>query len=114
MKLAPVLVLVPALLLPVWAVPAGAQAPRAGGPNPVVAERNAVDLKQGMTLEEVQSLLGKPSRTALKNTSTSAAEASLATLQWTYVWKPERTLNVVFAARTPGQWSVNSWDWSTY
>jgi len=35
-------------------------------------------------------------------------------LQWTYVWVPERTLQVVFAAKTPEQWTVNSWDWSTY
>jgi len=29
---------------------------------------------------------------------------------WPYVWKPERILHVVFAARTPEQWYVNSWD----
>src|SRR5438034_4991573 len=29
-------------------------------------ERRAVDLKQGMTLEEVEKLLGKPKRTALR------------------------------------------------
>jgi hypothetical protein len=35
-------------------------------------------------------------------------------LQWTYAWNPERTLQVVFAAKTPEQWYVNSWDWSNY
>jgi len=30
------------------------------------AERAAVDLKQGMTLDEVRQLLGKPRRTAAK------------------------------------------------
>ena len=90
-----------------WMPPAGAQASLAQ------AERNAVDLKQGMTLEEVQKLLGKPKRTALKNTS-NAVEAWQGTLQWTYVWSPDRTLQVVFAAKTPEQWFVNSWDWSTY
>jgi len=35
-------------------------------------------------------------------------------LQWTYVWAPERTLHVVFAAKTPEQWHVTGWDWSTY
>jgi hypothetical protein len=105
MKLPPALVLVPALLLlPGWAAPAGAQAPRAGSPNAVVAERNAVELRQGMSLEEVAKLLGKPRRTALKN----------AELQWTYVWAPERSLHVVFAAKTPEQWVVNGWDWSAY
>ena len=103
-----------------WMPPAGAQAPRAGAlAGPGQAERNAVELKQGMTLEEVEKLLGKPKRTALKNTGSSAAgssagEPSQGTLQWTYVWAPERTLHVVFAAKTPEQWTVNSWDWSTY
>src|SRR5688572_29813471 len=102
-----------AVLLPslAWMPAAGAQAPRAVLAQ---AERNAVELKQGMTLEDVQKLLGKPSRTALKNSGSSAAELSQGTLQWTYTWKPERTLNVVFAARAPEQWYVNSWDWSTY
>jgi hypothetical protein len=35
-------------------------------------------------------------------------------LQWTYAWSSERTLQVVFAAKTPEQWYVNSWDWSNY
>jgi len=96
-----------------WMPPAGAQASLAQ------AERNAVDLKQGMTLEQVEKLLGKPKRTALKNTGSSAAgssagEPSQGTLQWTYVWAPERTLHVVFAAKTPEQWYVTGWDWSTY
>jgi hypothetical protein len=100
--------------------PAGAQAPRAGAhPGLVQAERNAVDLKQGMTLEAVQKLLGKPQRTALRNTGSAAAGNSAGelwqgTLQWTYVWSPERILHVVFAAKTPEQWYVNSWEWSTY
>jgi hypothetical protein len=104
-----------------WMPPAGAQAARAGAQVSLAqqAERNAVDLKQGMTLEQVEKLLGKPKRTALKNTGSSAAgssagEASQGTLQWTYVWAPERTLHVVFAAKTPEQWTVNGWDWSTY
>jgi hypothetical protein len=68
-----------------------------------------------MKLEEVEKLLGKPKRTGLKNTGSfatgsSAGEPSQGTLQWTYVW----ALHVVFAARTPEQWTVNSWDWSTY
>ena len=100
--------------------PAAAQAARAGTyPNLVQAERNAVELKQGMKLEEVEKLLGKPKRTAFKNTGSSATgssagEPSQGTLQWSYVWTQERTLHVVFTARTPEQWTVNSWDWSTY
>ena len=100
--------------------PAAAQAPRAGTyQSQVQAERNAVELKHGMKLEEVEKLLGKPKRTALKNpgsfaTGISAGEPSQGTLQWTYVWARERTLHVEFAAKTPEQWYVNSWDWSTY
>jgi hypothetical protein len=103
---------------PGWMPDADAQAPGAGA-HPVKAERNAVDLRQGMKLEEVENLLGKPKRTTLKHTgssvlSNSTSEASQGTLQWTYVWAPERTLHVMFAAKTPDQWYVNSWDWSTY
>jgi hypothetical protein len=98
-----------------WIPPADAQASRAGANASFAqAERNAVELKQGMTLEEVQKLLGKPKRTALKNTGSSATEPWQGTLQWTYAWSPERTLQVVFAAKMPEQWYVNSWDWSTY
>ena len=43
-------------------------------------ERNSVELKQGMTLEEVQKLLGKPKRTALRNTGSSAGEPGQGTL----------------------------------
>jgi len=98
-----------------WMPPAGAQTPRPGSQASVAqAERNSVDLKQGMTLEEVQKLLGKPKRTALKSSSSAASEAWQGTLQWTYVWSPDHTLQVVFAAKTPEHWYVNSWDWSNY
>ena len=49
-----------------WFSHASAQAKRAvAGASGAVAERAAVDLRQGMTLEEVQQLLGKPRRTAM-------------------------------------------------
>jgi hypothetical protein len=98
-----------------WLAPASAQSPRAGtNASFAQAERNAVELKQGMTLDQVQKLLGKPKRTALRNTGSAAAEPWQGTLQWTYAWTSERTLQVVFAAKTPEQWYVNSWDWSDY
>ena len=98
-----------------WTPAADAQASRAGAhPSPVQAERNAVDLKQGMTLEEVQKLLGKPKRTALKSAGHFAGDPGQGTLQWTYAGSTERTLQVVFAAKTPEQWYVYSWDWSNY
>jgi hypothetical protein len=110
----PILVLAAALLpFVAWSAPAGAQASRAGA-NPGLgqAERNAVELKQGMTLEEVQKLLGKPKRTALKNTGSHTGAPWQGSLQWTYAWSPERILHVVFAAKSPEQWHVSSWDWS--
>ena len=64
-----------------WFSHASAQAKRpVAGASGAVAERAAVDLKQGMSLEEVQHLLGKPWRTALSSNGSSG------TLRWTYTW----------------------------
>lgn len=96
-------------------LPASAQSARSAEQGGVAqAQRKAVELKQGMTLEEVQKLLGKPTRTALKNSGSAGAEPWRGTLQWTYAWSRESVLNVVFAAKAPQQWSVDSWDWATY
>ena len=58
------------VLLPCLRENPGAQASRPGAnPSLAQAERNAVELKQGMTLEEVQKLLGKPKRTALRSSA---------------------------------------------
>ena len=105
-----------ALLTPLAAVaPASAQAPR----NAIgQSERNAVDLKQGMSLAEVQTLLGKPRRTALRDSSGSSSAPSNGSLKWTYVWpgptSSDKVLNVEFVAKQPAEWYVNSWDWSNY
>ena len=96
----------------VWLAPASAQTGDAAAtPKRAQAERNAVDLKQGMTTGEVQKLLGKPQRTALRSNG----------LQWTYIWNnaaasssSERTLSVDFAAKTADQWLVNGWGWNGY
>jgi outer membrane protein assembly factor BamE (lipoprotein component of BamABCDE complex) len=78
---------------------ASAQAKRAvAGATGAVPERAAIDLRQGMSLEEVQQLLGKPWRTALSSGGSSG------TLRWIYD----------FAAKAPEQWSVSGWSWSTY
>ena len=103
-------------LLPsfLWVSPAGAQAlhPTAAL-NLAQAERVAVDLKQGMSAEEVQNLLGKPHRTALKNNGGS--QNTQGTLQWTYSWAGSQgNLRIDFVAKTPDQWYVNSWEWATY
>jgi hypothetical protein len=82
------------------------------------AERLAIDLRQGMTLEEVEKLLGKPKRTALKQGYGSSADSAQGTLHWTYTWahqsQADRSLQIVFASKSPGQWFVTSWDWSGY
>ncbi len=94
----------------VWMTPAAAPPSRAGASlSRAQTERVAIELKQGMTLEEVQELLGKPRRTALKHAGT---------LQWTYSWadasSPRLSLQVIFAAKAPEQWSVDSWQWDDY
>lgn len=110
-----------AALLPslAWISPALAQASRpTANVSLAQAERNAVSLKQGMSVEEVEKLLGKPKRTALKNTGISASAPWQGTLHWTYTWtgssSPEGNLQVVFAAKAPEQWYVSSWEWSSY
>ena len=108
--------LLAALLTPiVAAAPASAQAPRSAIGQ---SERNAVDLRQGMSLAEVQTLLGKPRRTALRDSSGSPSAPSNASLKWTYVWagasSSDKVLNVEFVAKQPAEWYVSSWDWSNY
>ena len=99
-----------------WFSHAHAQAKRAvAGASVAATERAAVDLKQGMSLEEVQQLLGKPWRTALSGSGPTGAQG---TLRWTYTWSAaavsERNLNIDFAAKVPQQWIVTGWNWSTY
>jgi hypothetical protein len=97
-----------------------AQATRPAAASRGAAEGAAVDLKQGMTLDEVRQLLGRPRRTALTgNGNTEGIGAR--TLRWTYVWtspsassSAERTLNVDFTAKTAEQWNVSGWNWSAY
>lgn len=83
------------------------------------AERNAVQLRQGMSAEEVERLLGKPRRTALKANGRFDGAPEQGSLQWTYSWpgasaSSPGNLNVVFTATAPEKWHVNSWEWSTY
>jgi len=79
-------------------------------------ERNAVSLKQGMSADEVQTLLDKPRRTALKSGGFAADGASQGTLQWTYAGadSSQGTLRVEFAAKAPAGWQVTGWDWASY
>ena len=89
-------------------------------PSAAQVERNAVDLKQGMTIEEVQKLLGKPQRTTLRSNGSVSSTMGQGGLQWTYVWNngggmsssSERTLSVDFAAKAADQWLVNGWSWN--
>src|SRR5205085_10886739 len=100
--------------------PASAQGPGAS-PKRAQAERNAVDLKQGMTIEDVQQLLGKPQRTTLRSNGSASSASGQGNLQWTYVWNSagmssssERTLSVDFAAKAADQWLVDGWGWNGY
>jgi hypothetical protein len=84
----------------------------------VASERAAVDLRHGMSLEEVKQLLGKPWRTALTSNA-GASTPSQGTLRWTYTWMgsgsiTERSLNIDFNAKAPEQWAVSGWSWSGY
>ena len=102
-----------------WSPRAAAQASAPPAPlSAAQAERNAVSLRQGMSLEEVQKLLGKPRRTALKASGSSAAAPGQGALQWTYSWPGASStlgsLHVVFGAAAPEKWLVNSWEWSSY
>jgi hypothetical protein len=116
----PTLILLAASLA--WLSPALAQSSGAGAaPGRAQAERNAVDLKQGMTPDEVQQLLGKPRRTALRSNGGSTSAPSQGSLQWIYVWtgpasssSSERSLHIDFAAKAADQWSVNGWGWTNY
>jgi hypothetical protein len=106
-----------ATLLPLaWIAPAAAEPSRSPSNMSLAqVERMAVDLKQGMSLDEVQRMLGKPRRTALRNDGASQG-ASPGTLQWTYTWGSvsQASLQVEFSAKTAEQWTVNSWQWATY
>ena len=67
--------------------------------------------------EDVERLLGKPKRTALKQGFAASADAAQGSLQWTYMWadtsQRDDTLQVVFT-RKSGQWLVESWGWNAY
>jgi hypothetical protein len=118
MRQLPTLVFLTTLLpwLP-WISPAAAEPARpAATLNLAQAERMAADLKQGMKLEEVQKLLGKPRRTALRHDGSSSSVPSQGTLQWMYSWgsSSQGSLQIEFAAKAPEDWYVNSWQWATY
>lgn len=116
MKRLPTAVLFTALLPPlVLLSPAAAQVPRgAATPSASQAERKAVELRPGMTLAEVEKLLGKPKRTALKGAGNFPSDGAHGTLQWTYAWSADHILQVVFTSKAREEWLVTSWDWSNY
>lgn len=100
-----------------WVGSAGAQNSRpAAGLSFAQAERKSIDLRLGMSLEEVRSLLGSPRRTALKSGGGFASAPAHGTLHWTYAWSGANalhdSLSVVFTATGPEKWHVASWEWS--
>ena len=103
----------------VWVGPATAQDSRpAAALSFTQAERKSIDLRQGMSVEEVQTLLGAPRRTALKSNGGFASAPANGTLHWTYAWPGanplQESLSVVFTATGPDKWYVTSWEWSRY
>ena len=114
----PTLALLCAMLACAWVAPAAAQASRPVTLTLAQAERMAVDLKQGMSADEVRRLLGTPRRTALKSGGLSAGAGSQGALRWTYSWPGSSfqgtSLQIEFAAKTPEQWHVASWEWGSY
>ena len=114
----PVVLLISGFLAAAASLPSGAgEASEVASGSRVQAERAAVDLRQGMTLAEVQQLLGKPWRTALTSNGGYGAAPSHGTLRWTYTWRrsasssAQPSLNIDFAAKTAEQWYVNGWSW---
>lgn len=118
MKFLPVLI---ALAIPAASMavipPAGAQPMK----QPAVAslaqtERAAVDLRRGMSTEEVRTLLGKPRRTALRDVGGSPASPAQGTLHWLYSWdgSDRGSLRVDFVPLAAGAWTVASWEWAAY
>ena len=115
MRHSKLLILLTAFLPSLLLVPlAGAQVPRSDQTfNLAQAERAVSDLKPGMSVDEVQKLLGKPPQTEL---SGSPNALSKGTLQWTYTWassSAQSSLRVEFASQPLEEWHVNSWEWLT-
>jgi hypothetical protein len=108
------------LLVSPWVSPATAQTPHVDATLTLAqAERVSVDLRQGMTVDDVQKLLGKPRRTALKSDGYSPNTPSKGTLQWTYSWSSasaqggstQGNLRVEFVSKAQEEWYVNGWEW---
>ena len=79
-------------------------------------ERVAVALRQGMSSDEVQKLLGKPRRTSLRDVGSMASVPTPGTLQWLYSWEgaDRASLRVDFAPKAQGEWVVASWEWASF
>jgi hypothetical protein len=81
------------------------------------AENQANGLRQGMTVDEVQKLLGKPVQTSLKSDSHARITPSKGTLQWSYAWGEAANrahLRVEFTAEDLESYRVTGWQWTSY
>lgn len=79
------------------------------------AEKLAANLRQGMSVDEVQKLLGKPQQTALQGNDGAPNLPSKGTLQWSYLWSSagkHARLRVDFTAQPLETYHVNSWQWT--
>jgi hypothetical protein len=81
------------------------------------AEKVAANLHEGMTVDEVQKLLGKPQQTALKSDVGVPNPPTKGALQWSYVWgvaANRAVLRVDFTAQpleAHEPYQVSSWQW---
>jgi hypothetical protein len=109
-----------ALALVLASAPSGAQVPAKARYSQSDGERLSISLRQGMTADQVENLMGKPKRTALRASmgAGAASEGAQSSLLWTYSWAGasynERNLLIVFVGKSPDQWTVSSWDWTGY
>jgi len=89
-------------------------APNDGGLTVAQAEKLAANLRQGMTVDDVQKLLGKPQQTALQSDGAAPNLPSKGTLQWSYLWSSagnHQRLRVDFTAQPLEPYHVSSWQW---
>jgi len=116
-RLPPATVVALALLLAVTAGTVrvfGQDAASDNGLTVAQAEKLAANLRQGMTVDDVQKLLGKPQQTALQSDGAAPNLASKGTLQWSYLWSGtgnRARLRVDFTAQPLEAYHVSSWQW---
>ena len=68
-----------------------------------------------MSSSEVRTLLGAPTRSAIRSDGNSSSEVTRGGVQWTYVWAGATgpgTLRIEFGPKGPETWIVTRWEWT--